>query len=75
MGISLLVLSLAALLVSFVPFLNWIALVIAAPLALVGSLLIALRARQHGAQPADRALIWVALSVAMFVTLRLWTLA
>lgn len=70
-GCSLLILSCAALIMSFVPFLNWIALVIALPLAVIGAISSFKGARKPTAQPADKAMTWMALGMILAVVIRL----
>lgn len=74
LGCSFLTLAILTLLVGFVPFLTWINVGIALPLAVI-SLVIAFKAsRKHTAQAADRAAMWVALALVIVVSLRIATL-
>lgn len=74
-GCSLLILSCAALIVSFVPFLNWIALVVALPLAVIGAISAYRTARKPTAQSADRAMIWGGAIMILVILLRLVTMS
>ncbi len=70
MGISFLLLAAVALMVGFIPILTWINLLIALPLATIGTVSSAQVARKAGAQSADKALFWLGLSLTAIIALR-----
>ncbi len=70
-GCGFLFLAVLALLAGLVPFLAWTNLVVTLPLAVIGTIAIARRARKPAAQAADRAMVWIALGFTGVVLLRL----
>lgn len=70
-GCGFLVLAALALLAGMIPFLAWTNLVVTLPLAVVGTIAIAGHARKPAAQPADRAMVWIALGFTGVVLFRL----
>ncbi len=71
MGCSSLFLGSAALAVSLIPFLSWIAIGVALPLSLAGVALSARAAAMRTAQPADRATLGLALALLLLTGLRI----
>lgn len=74
MGCSFLILAAVALIVGFIPILNWITLFIALPLSLMGAFASGNIARRHSAQPADKAIFWMAIALAATIIFRMVTL-
>lgn len=74
MGCSFLILAAAALVVGFIPILTWINLFIALPLALIGAASAGNKLRDQSAQPADKAIFWLAILLAIAIVLRQITL-
>jgi len=70
-GCGFLILAALALLAGLIPFLAWTNLVITLPLAIIGTLATATHARKPAAQPADRAMLWLALGFTALVLFRL----
>lgn len=71
MGCSFLILAAAALVVSFIPILNWITLTIALPMSLAGVVAYGNIARKRTAQPADKMIFWIAVALLVTITFRL----
>lgn len=69
-GCGFLLLSSLALLVGLVPFLAWTNIVIALPLALIALLSAGSSARKPAAQPADKAVFWIALALIAMIVAR-----
>lgn len=74
MSASLVLLALVTLLVGFVPFLNWITVAIALPLAIIGAIMAIRAAKSPSAQPADRFSLWLALMALLSISARIVTL-
>lgn len=74
MGCSVILLAAIALVVGFIPILTWINLVVALPLALVGAVMAGLHARKPNAQPADKAIFWIAVGIGATIVARMMAL-
>lgn len=74
MGCSFLILAGVALVVGFIPILTWITVFVALPLSLMGAVASGNIARRHSAQPADKAIFWIAIAVAATIIFRILTL-
>lgn len=75
MGCSMLILAAAILFVGFIPILAWTTLFVALPLALMGTVGAGISARRPGAQPADKAMFWIAVVLTVAVILRITALS
>lgn len=73
-GCGFLLLAFLAVLVGFVPFLEWTNYVVALPLALIAAGMFASSARKRTAQPADHTFLWVSAGWMILVIGRLWML-
>lgn len=69
-GCGFLVLATLALFAGLIPFLAWTNLVITLPLAVIGTLVTISHARKAGAQPADKAILWLALGLIAVILFR-----
>lgn len=74
LGCSLPILALLTLSVGFVPFLTWINVAIALPLAVIWVFVAIHSSRKPNAQSADRASVWFAVGLVAVVALRIVTI-
>lgn len=70
-GCSMLFLAAVALVVGFIPILNWITLFVALPLSLIGMATSGNAARQPRAQQADKATLWLAVALTATIVIRM----
>lgn len=74
MGCSTLFLAAAALVIGFIPILEWTNPFVALPLALFGIISTGISARKPSAQAADRAVFWIAVAIGVTIILRMMVL-
>lgn len=71
MGCSTVFLAAAALVIGFIPILEWTNLFVALPLALFGIISTGNAARKPSAQSADKAVFWISVAIGATVILRI----
>lgn len=74
MGCSFLLMAAVALMVGFIPILNWITLFVALPMAAAAVISAGLTARKPTAQSADTASFWFAIGLTAAIIFRLTAL-
>lgn len=74
MGCSTLFLAATALVIGFIPILEWTNLFVALPLALFGIISAGNSARKPSAQSADKTIFWISVALGATILLRMMVL-